>query len=399
MEGECIHIRRLTEGSMSYGNFYWEFIKTNTPVIVTGVSIKWECSNWLLKHGQENNIYSSEINFDYLKQQIGDRLVVVTKCSTHDESTVSVEMQFHEFLNYWRNQILSSKADVNNVTAPKILYLKDWHLKAQLPNYEFYKVPQYFASDWLNEYLEEHKLDDYRFVYMGPKNSWTPLHIDVFGSYSWSTNIYGRKKWILLPPGEQFKLLGPRGSLPCNIKEEMLIEKSVNFLIIYQHENETLFVPSGWYHQVLNVTDTISVNHNWFNGTNIKYIWCNITENLRKVMNEILEFRQYVNFKEDCQQILKCNFGLNISDFLEILCFIANSRLTLYMKRYRSKDMSGNRKSVNSHPDNFHIHYDLKSINMLSKFIAQDKIVFNCSTLYDRCMNLIDITQEIFLER
>lgn len=34
---------------------------------------------------------------------------------------------------------------------------------------------------------------DYRFVYLGPAGSWTPLHADVLRSYSWSANVAGRK--------------------------------------------------------------------------------------------------------------------------------------------------------------------------------------------------------------
>jgi hypothetical protein len=42
--------------------------------------------------------------------------------------------------------------------------------------------------------------NDYRFTYMGPKGTFTPLHMDVYGSYSWSTNVVGRKRWWLIPP-------------------------------------------------------------------------------------------------------------------------------------------------------------------------------------------------------
>ena len=42
--------------------------------------------------------------------------------------------------------------------------------------------------------------NDYRFTYMGPKGTFTPLHRDVYGSYSWSSNIIGRKRWWLIPP-------------------------------------------------------------------------------------------------------------------------------------------------------------------------------------------------------
>ena len=32
------------------------------------------------------------------------------------------------------------------------------------------------------------------------QGSWTPLHADVLRSYSWSANVAGAKRWLLLPP-------------------------------------------------------------------------------------------------------------------------------------------------------------------------------------------------------
>jgi len=40
------------------------------------------------------------------------------------------------------------------------------------PEHNTYKNPIYFSSDWLNEYWDTSEVDDYRFVYMGPKGSW-----------------------------------------------------------------------------------------------------------------------------------------------------------------------------------------------------------------------------------
>lgn len=45
------------------------------------------------------------------------------------------------------------------------------------PDYDAYVTPHYFLSDWLNEFWENRtdhgdEDDDYRFVYMGPKDSW-----------------------------------------------------------------------------------------------------------------------------------------------------------------------------------------------------------------------------------
>lgn len=40
------------------------------------------------------------------------------------------------------------------------------------PEQDVYTTPVYFSSDWLNEYWDAIAVDDYRFVYMGPKGSW-----------------------------------------------------------------------------------------------------------------------------------------------------------------------------------------------------------------------------------
>lgn len=32
-------------------------------------------------------------------------------------------------------------------------------------------------------------------------------------------------------------------------------------------------MPSGWHHTVENLTDTLSVNHNWFNAHNVHWAW------------------------------------------------------------------------------------------------------------------------------
>ena len=42
--------------------------------------------------------------------------------------------------------------------------------------------------------------NDYRFTYIGTTGTFTPLHRDVYGSYSWSSNVIGRKRWWLIPP-------------------------------------------------------------------------------------------------------------------------------------------------------------------------------------------------------
>lgn len=84
----------------------------------------------------------------------------------------------------------------------------------------------------------------------------TPFHADVFLSYSWSVNVCGEKKWILLPPGEEEKLKDKFGNLPYDIsflEESNNNVSDVRYLSVIQKAGEAIFVPSGWHHQVWNL--------------------------------------------------------------------------------------------------------------------------------------------------
>lgn len=79
------------------------------------------------------------------------------------------DMKMKDYLNYWIDY-----AKKNYSNSMPLLYLKDWHCPKLFPNAPMYTVPEYFASDWLNEYYIANPSlnDDYRFVYMGPKGTW-----------------------------------------------------------------------------------------------------------------------------------------------------------------------------------------------------------------------------------
>lgn len=162
-------ISRLKYEHLSYSKFYWQYLNANWPVILTNVSNEWECrKNWMIS--TENNM---QINFEYLKTKIQNCQVPVADCDTqYFNSHSKKEMQFFDFLDYWKQKSLHEAAENTNNNKQQNLYLKDWHLRAQKPDYDFYKVPKYFASDWLNEQLLSKKKDDYCFVYMGPKGTW-----------------------------------------------------------------------------------------------------------------------------------------------------------------------------------------------------------------------------------
>jgi hypothetical protein len=92
----------------------------------------------------------------------------------------------------------------------------------------------------------------------------TPLHADVFTSYSWSANIVGRKKWLLFPPHEEDHLRDLYGQLAYDAASEELNDhtkyktysKELKSFNVIQEAGEIIFVPSGWHHQVWNLVNT-----------------------------------------------------------------------------------------------------------------------------------------------
>lgn len=155
---KVLKIERVSHTELSYDEFFCNYMLTNRPVIILGIATDWHCSRYWIN--------SNKVDFTYLKQKIPTTSVPVADCNRqYQNSHVKTDMDFYKFLDYWEVEIKSQR------TAER-LYLKDWHLRNELPDYAFYQTPTYFGSDWLNEYLLANGKDDYRFVYMGPKGTW-----------------------------------------------------------------------------------------------------------------------------------------------------------------------------------------------------------------------------------
>lgn len=152
-----------------------------------------------------------------------------------------------------------------NTTPACSYYAKDIHLERLFPASDLFCFPSEFADDWLGDYFKYlHPEDDYTFLYVGGPQSSTGFHCDVLHSCSVSHNITGAKLWTLWPPHPALRKLQECDSNGYdNITlSKSLIEMPRSELI--QQEGETIFVPSGWFHTVQNLSPlVISVNKNW----------------------------------------------------------------------------------------------------------------------------------------
>lgn len=147
-------IPQISCDELTYNQFYYQYMLKNLPVVIKGINLKTRISSEWFENGT--------FNTDPLLGVLGDFEVPVANCSSkYFDSHEKLNMKFSDYVEYWKGERTSGE-----------LYLKDFHLKQEFPSLDFYNVPLYFASDWLNEFLVDRSRDDYRFIYIGPKNSW-----------------------------------------------------------------------------------------------------------------------------------------------------------------------------------------------------------------------------------
>lgn len=312
---------------LSYSEFYKEFILRNKPCLFSKLfTNNWLCrKKWVL----ENDVP----NIEFLKEKYGDLTAPVLDCNeVYFSSHKKCDMLIGEYFDYWKNR------------ENKILYLKDWHLQRDNQQENFYDVPIYFSSDWLNEFWDSRNIgDDYRFVYIGVQGSWTPFHADVFQSYSWSANICGLKEWYLCPPGDEEYLRDIHGNLPLDITKTNVDPKlypnwdKAKQIKLLQHSGEIIFIPSGWHHQVVNKLDTISINHNWVNAGCIRNMYYHLHHELQLVTREISDCKQMDGFHQQCQLILNASAGIDYNGFFDMILFLLKQRLNVLEEIYVKK--------------------------------------------------------------
>ncbi len=292
----------------------------------------------------------------HLAAVFGRARVRVAVCGQRDFSDQKrVDMTLGEFVAKWR------KADTgcggSRCNGSTGFYLKDWHMAREYPDYGAYTVPPHFADDWLNEHAAATRGDDFRFVYAGRAGTWTPLHRDVYCSYSWSANIVGHKFWILFPPDEARGLVDSRGDCVYDVTDVDATAKrdfkrrfprfstaASRCWVALQAPGEVIYVPSGWFHQVHNVTDAVSINHNWFNSWSLRRVWAHMREELSAALCALEGFT-FDSFSsllgpssmssssespatdpEALMRLMRANTGIDCAGFCELLCGVADRR-------------------------------------------------------------------------
>ena len=221
--------------------------------------------------------------------------LIYTHINTHPHASIHVYSKLKHFMKYLDNNrddsplyIFDSGFDEDRV-GKKIL--------------DDYRVPSFFRDD-LFRLVSEQRRPPYRWFLIGPERSGTCVHIDPLATSAWNTLIRGKKRWVLFPPNVPKHIAKGRGYVRKGEDDEAIhyfmyilprIKRHAEQVgnrgefsgfacyEFTQNEGETVFIPNGWWHAVLNLTHTVGVTQNFCSPRNFDRVWRK-TRSGRKLM-------------------------------------------------------------------------------------------------------------------
>ncbi|CAG8433090.1 10719_t:CDS:10 [Diversispora eburnea] len=177
---------------------------------------------------------------------------------------------------------------------------------------EAYEIPKYFQEDFF-EVLTD-KRPPYRWIVIGPARSGASWHVDPAGTSGWekkkpikllkiikvlrlqiSRHHHGHHQALLYNEEEELNFKNSTTSLfwYLEVYPQLLLDGNLPLEII-QEPGQTIFVPSGWWHMVLNLEDTIAVTQNFVN-----------IHNLQNVCEELIDEKRYQTWENFHQNLIK----------------------------------------------------------------------------------------------
>lgn len=113
--------------------------------------------------------------------------------------------------------------------------------------------------------------------------------------------------------------------------------------------------------------DTISINHNWVNGCNIKNMWKSISSNLMAVKAEIADCQDMEDWNEQCQCLLNATYGMDYFHFYQFIKYIAEVRIE-HLLQHTPLIVYGDWQIGTNH-----ILYDLKQVKSILNCLIGDE--------------------------
>jgi hypothetical protein len=110
-----------------------------------------------------------------------------------------------------------------------------------------------------------------RWVLVSTAGSGSAWHVDPWNTSAWNALLHGRKRWALYPPGVGGLPDGVANASPSSFFREVLptLPPAERPLQCVLEAGEVMFLPSGWWHTVLNLSPTVAITENRVDDSNV----------------------------------------------------------------------------------------------------------------------------------
>lgn len=264
--------------------FIEKCIKANQPIIVTDGMEHWD---------------REKFTPQYLKATFGDQIVQV----------------YNDLFDLQTIQTLSEYIDTNFDRAPEDGPAKNymrWYTK--LKEVEFYwsdKVFEALKPAWSQPYFipdtnlvipSNHKaakrpINEYSYPYKGlfisGRGSRTRLHKDPFMSNAVLCQFYGQKEIYLYSPQKQASVMNGTDFVDVKNPDHAKFRNFKNTTPDYKDvlaPGEIIFFPSGWFHDVTCLSDSVSITWNFVHETQLERMTKHIAAHPEDDQLEIMQF-------------------------------------------------------------------------------------------------------------
>ncbi|KAI9271928.1 hypothetical protein BDA99DRAFT_501348 [Phascolomyces articulosus] len=266
-------VPRIDVRSTPKSEFIEKYEKQNRPAVLTHLTDEWPShSLWNEKYFLEN--YGSHMF------KIGE-----------DDDDNNVYLKMKHFLQY-------SETDAQKDDSPLYIFdsgfYKDRRKKKRQNQLNTllgdYQVPEYFSDD-LFRLTGERRRPPYRWLVIGGARSGTGIHTDPLGTSAWNALLKGHKRWCMFPPGTPktivdppmkpydheavswFSTVFPKFQVRDDPYDNRTLGEKLGMVQVLQRPGETIFVPGGWSHVVMNLDMTFAVTQNFCSPTNAEFVY------------------------------------------------------------------------------------------------------------------------------